>query len=34
MKEIGGYMELDEYTGSLVHEDAIALNCGKMHLHI
>lgn len=25
MKEIGGYIELDTYTGSMLHEDGIKL---------
>lgn len=29
MKEIGGYIELDTYHLSMLHEDAIALNCGR-----
>lgn len=29
MKEIGGYLELDRYSGSIFHEDAVALNCGR-----
>ncbi|MEE1244207.1 MAG: hypothetical protein UHM16_00835 [Acutalibacteraceae bacterium] len=29
MKEIGGYIELDRYHLPLLHEDAIALNCGR-----
>ena len=29
MKEIGGYIELDTYTGAMLHEKAIALNCGR-----
>lgn len=29
MKEIGGYIELDTYTGAMFHEKAIALNCGR-----
>lgn len=29
MKEIGGYMELDKYTGSMLYEDAVLLNCGR-----
>ena len=29
MKEIGGYIELDTYTGVMLHEKAIALNCGR-----
>ena len=28
-KEIGGYLELDRYHLSMLHEDAIALNCGR-----
>ena len=29
MKEIGGYIELDTYTGEMLHEKAMALNCGR-----
>ncbi len=29
MREIGGYLELDRYSGSLFHEGAVALNCGR-----
>lgn len=29
MKEIGGYIELDTYTGTMLHEKAKALNCGR-----
>lgn len=29
MREIGGYIELDNYTGKLLHENAVALNCGR-----
>lgn len=29
MREIGGYIELDTYNGKLLHERAIALNCGR-----
>lgn len=29
MREIGGYIELDSYSGRLLHEGAIALNCGR-----
>ena len=29
MKEIGWYIELDTYTGAMLHEKAIALNCGR-----
>ena len=29
MKEIGGYLELDIYTGSMLHQDGILLNCGR-----
>lgn len=32
MKEIGGYMELDNYHLPMLHEDAIALNCGRNSL--
>ena len=29
MREIGGYIELDTYTGKMPHEDGIKLNCGR-----
>lgn len=29
MKEIGGYIEFEHYYGKMLHEDAIALNCGR-----
>lgn len=29
MKEIGGYIELDQYHLPMLHEKAIALNCGR-----
>lgn len=29
MKEIGGYIELEHFDGPLLHEGAIALNCGR-----
>ncbi len=29
MKEIGGYIEFEKYNGSILHEQAIALNCGR-----
>ncbi len=29
MKEIGGYIEFEHYHGSMPHEEAIALNCGR-----
>lgn len=29
MKEIGGYLELDMNTGSMLHQDGILLNCGR-----
>ena len=29
MREIGGYIELDRYTLPMMHEGAIALNCGR-----
>lgn len=29
MREIGGYIELDTYALPMLHEDAIALNCGR-----
>lgn len=29
MKEIGGYIELDTYTGNMLHDDGVKLNCGR-----
>ena len=29
MKEIGGYFELDRYRLPMLHEEALALNCGR-----
>lgn len=29
MREIGGYIEFEQYRGKMPHEDAIALNCGR-----
>lgn len=29
MREIGGYIELDTYHGAMLHDGAIALNCGR-----
>lgn len=29
MKEIGGYIELDSYTGNMLYDDGIKLNCGR-----
>ncbi len=29
MREIGGYIELDTYNMSMLHEKALALNCGR-----
>lgn len=29
MREIGGYIELDTYTGTMIHDDGIKLNCGR-----
>lgn len=29
MREIGGYIELDTYHLPMLHEDAVALNCGR-----
>ena len=29
MREIGGYIELDTYTGEMLHDDGIKLNCGR-----
>ena len=30
--EIGGYIELDRFTGAMLHDGAIALNCGRNSL--
>lgn len=32
MKEIGGYIEFEHYSGTLLHENAIALNSGRYAL--
>lgn len=32
MKEIGGYIELDTYSGLMLHNDGIKLNCGRTAL--
>ena len=29
MKEIGGYIEFEHYHGEMLHEEAVALNCGR-----
>ena len=29
MKEIGGYIELDTYTGKMLYSDGVKLNCGR-----
>ena len=29
MREIGGYIELDTYTGKMLHDEGIKLNCGR-----
>ena len=29
MKEYGGYIELETFHGKMLHEKAIALNCGR-----
>lgn len=29
MREIGGYIELDRYSKTMLHENALALNCGR-----
>lgn len=29
MKEIGGYFEFEKYRGQILHEEALALNCGR-----
>ena len=29
MKEYGGYIELETFQGTMLHDDAIALNCGR-----
>lgn len=32
MKEYGGYIELESFQGGMIHEGAIALNCGRAAL--
>lgn len=32
MKEIGGYIELDDYQGKMLYDDGIKLNCGRKAL--
>lgn len=32
MKEYGGYIEFESYEGSLLHDEAIPLNCGRSAL--
>ena len=29
MREIGGYIELDTYRGTMMYDNAIKLNCGQ-----
>ena len=29
MKEIGGYIEFEQYSGKMFHEGAVALNCAR-----
>lgn len=29
MKEIGGYLELDRFTGNMLYDDSVKLNCGR-----
>lgn len=29
MREIGGYLELEHFNGSMLHDDGILLNCGR-----
>ena len=29
MREIGGYIELDKYRGTMLYDDAVLLNCGR-----
>ena len=29
MKEIGGYMDCERFSGKLLHDDGILLNCGR-----
>ena len=29
MREIGGYIEFEHYHGEMMHQNAIALNCGR-----
>lgn len=32
MREYGGYIEFESFSGEILHEDAIALNCGRCAL--
>ena len=32
MREIGGYIEFEHYNGSMFHDGAVALNCGRSAL--
>lgn len=32
MKEYGGYIELETFQGDMIHENAVALNCGRAAL--
>lgn len=32
MNEIGGYIELDNYVGTMFHQDALALNLERNYL--
>ena len=29
MREMGGYIELDTYRGTMMYDNAIKLNCGR-----
>ena len=29
MKKVGGYIELDTFTGKMFHDDGVKLNCGR-----
>ena len=29
MRELGGYIEFEHYHGAMLHEEGVALNCGR-----
>ena len=33
MKEIGGYLELDRYSGGMLHEEGLKLNYARFALY-